>query len=246
MTISDRVKQAIDPSLCITNASTPIPFFGQIDTANSCTISLNPSDREFCDKKGSLLGATKERLCSRLRLGRSNDETLNHSEADLVIQFCKNYFSNRPYRAWFNKYERFLKRFELSYFSGSVVHLDLVQWATTPFWGELSEHVKDQLLERDLPFLQGLLVKDYDYIFLNGRTTVTEVAKHLALDLEVIETKVLDKVSTNIYLGYHGESRVVGWSTYLQSAAVGSYSNVERLADEVFMQEKVRRIGRGA
>ena len=236
MTISDRIKQPIDPSLCITNGSTPIPYFGQFDVARSCTISLNPSGREFCDKNGRLLDSSRERLCSRMKLGKKDSEILEDAEVVSVLSSCNNYFNNRPYKGWFNKYERFLQRFGLSYYSGSVVHLDLVQWATTPFWGELPEGVRQKLLDRDLPFLQELLKKNFGYIFLNGKTTVTEVSDHLSLKLEEIEVKVLEKAKTKIYFGEHGKSKVLGWSTYLQSAAVGSYANVDRLANEVFEQ----------
>jgi hypothetical protein len=54
--------------------------------------------------------------------------------------------------------------------------------------------------------------------------------------LREVEVSVIDRTSTRIYFGEHGNSKVIGWSTYLQSAAVGSYENVDKLASEVFRQ----------
>lgn len=232
----ERIKQPIAPSLCITKRSTPIPFFGHYETAEACTVSLNPSAREFCDRSGKIIEPPGERLYSRSMIGKSDDEPLDEADAEQALAYCTAYFNRRPYKSWFNKYERFLKAFSLSYYSGSVVHLDLVQWATTPSWGDLTNDVKDRLLARDLPFLKELLKKKFRFIFLNGKTTVSEVSKHLDLSLREVEVSVDDKITSTIYFGVYKTSKVIGWSKYLQSAAIGSYVNVDKLASEVFRQ----------
>ena len=234
MTILERIKCRIDPLLQITQGSTPIVFFGDYENARSCTISLNPSDREFCDKHGNILFNEKERLCSRKKLSRLDDEELSDKEAYTVLEYCKNYFKIRPYKNWFDKYEAFLEIFNLSYYSGSVVHLDLVQWATTPFWSNLNDNTKIKLLNADLPFLKELLNKDFEYIFLNGKTVVHEVSKHLNIKLHEIIVSGINNYNLKIYFGYYNRSRIIGWSIYLQSAAVGSYSNVKKIASIIY------------
>ena len=45
--IKELIKSPINDSLQITKGITPIPFFGDLENSVACTISLNPSDREF-------------------------------------------------------------------------------------------------------------------------------------------------------------------------------------------------------
>jgi len=64
--IFERIKRKIDPNMYITPQTTPIVYFGNYDKAISCTISLNPSDKEFINNSKKLLDYDhKERLCSR-------------------------------------------------------------------------------------------------------------------------------------------------------------------------------------
>ena len=191
---------------------------------------MNPSDREFCDKSGNILLSEKERLCSRTKLNRLDNEELNDSEAEIVLKYCDNYFHKNPYKSWFNKYEKFLNCFELSYYDNSVVHLDLVQWSTTPFWGKLSKEVQEELLRKDLPFLKAQLRKSFEYIFLNGLTTVSEVSSHLNIDLQELDILLIGKRQSKIFFGQYNGARVIGWSPYLQSPAVGGYANIQKVA----------------
>ena len=151
---------------------------------------------------------------------------------ETVIQYCNEYFKRRPYQAWFDKYERLLQHFGLSYYNGSTVHLDLVQWATTPFWNKINRGIKDKLLKTDVPFLKFLLEKNFNYIFLNGITVVSEVCKHLEIKTEEVKINKGNMAFT-IYTGKYRTSNIFGWSIYLQSAAVGSYDNVDKIAEEV-------------
>jgi hypothetical protein len=230
--IYSRIMTSIPSGLSITKGTTPVVYFGKYDSAKSCTISINPSDREFCDKQGEILCDTKARLCSRKQLCKKDTEVLNKNEAESVIQFCNEYFQRRPYRSWFDKYERLLNHFDLSYYNGSVVHLDLVQWATTPFWNKIDPDIRKQLLEEDLPFLQKLLEKGFETIFLNGKTVVNEVCKHLKINLKEIVIKE-ENMAFSVYIGEYKKSKVIGWSTYLQSPAVGGYNNIDKIAEEI-------------
>ena len=233
MNIIDRIKKPIDERLCITPRTTPVPYFGNYETAHSCTISLNPSDREFQKKDGTPLSGGKIRLLSRNELGKADNEALTTEEAAKVLDYCNHYFSENPYKLWFDKYERFLEAFDLSYYNGSVVHLDIVQWATTPHWNKLTPETKDELLEEDLPFLKSMLSKDFEFMFLNGRTTVNQVTHILDIELKEQTVELIEGRSSTVFFGWYNGTRVIGWSPYLQSRTVGGYDKIRALADKV-------------
>jgi len=177
--IIERIKRPIENNLSITKQSTPIIYFGNYKKANSCTISLNPSDREFLDNNGNILSGNKERLCSRKKLGKEDSDILTDSEASIVEKYCNNYFKINPYKIWFNKYDYLIKKFGYSYYNDSCVALDLIQWATTPFWNGLNDNTRLKLLEKDLPVLEYLLEKNFEIIFLNGGTVVSNLNRYL-------------------------------------------------------------------
>jgi predicted Ser/Thr protein kinase len=68
--IIERIRKPIENNMCITKGSTPVIYFGDYDSAKACTISLNPSNREFLDTNGEILTGNAERLCSRKTLGK--------------------------------------------------------------------------------------------------------------------------------------------------------------------------------
>ena len=227
------VKEPIQGGLSITQKSTPIPFFGDLESAKVCTISLNPSDREFLDSKGSLL--VKKRLCDRDLLKKEDDESLTEADAKKVVDGCKKYFEYKPYRLWFDKIDCFLKSFDptYSYYSKTAVALDLAQWATTPKWSGLLEHVKSELLSNGIPFLKDILeYKKFDFIFLNGKTVFEEVASHLKIGYNQKKVTV-GKTNFSVYFGKYASSNVIGWSVYLQSKQGGGYENICRIAKKI-------------
>ncbi|WP_128547816.1 hypothetical protein [Larkinella soli] len=235
--ILNRLGQSIPPNLSITPHTTPVAFFGDFDNASACTISINPSHCEFYNKTTILTGG-KKRLISRKELNRHDSEELSQAEAKLVFDFCKNYFKTRPYKGWFNKYDEFLKLFGLSYYNGSTVHLDVVQWATTPLWSSLTETQRQILLKNDLPFLISLLEKDFNLIFLNGNTVVSALQDFLGIQL--VKKVAFFKPNSqshafrfNIYLGNYNNSKVIGWSPYLQSKAIPSYEDARQFAQAI-------------
>lgn len=227
------VKEPIQGGLSITQKSTPIPFFGNLESAKVCTISLNPSDREFLDSKGSLLN--KKRLYDRDLLKKEDDESLTEADAKKVVDGCEKYFENNPYRLWFNKMDYFLKSFEstYSYYSKTAVALDLAQWATTPKWSSLSEYVRSELLSKGIPFLKDILeYKKFDFIFLNGKTVFEEVVSRLKIGYNQKKVTV-GKTNFSVYFGKYASSNVIGWSVYLQSKQGGGYENICRIAKKI-------------
>ncbi len=233
--IKELVKSPINETLQITKGTTPIPFFGDLEKSIACTISLNPSDREFYNQNGLLLERYESRLCYRKILGKKDNEELSEEDVEKVIEKCNSYFRNNPYRLWFDKIEKFLSAFDdrLSYYTSTVVGLDLVQWATTPKWAEVPKMSKQILLEQGLPFLKELLIqKNFEYIFLNGKTAFSEISDHLHIPYK---TKHVNdgKNDFDVYLGKYNNSNVIGWSIYLQSAKGGGYDNIKKISYDV-------------
>ena len=236
--ILERIKKPIGNNMNITKGSTPIIYFGDYDNAKACTVSINPSDREFLDKNGKILTNNEERLCSRIKLGRKDTDELTDSDAETVLKYCKNYFKTRPYKTWFNKYDYLINKFGYSYFNDTCVHLDLVQWATTPFWNKVSDRNKSLHLKNDIPVLEYLLNKQFDVIFLNGSTVVTNICRYLnSMDLNEKETFFKNKngntCKIKVYTGKYKSIKVIGWSTYLQSQSIGGYDNIDVLYDTI-------------
>lgn len=70
----------------------PIPFFGNYRGASAATISLNPSDKEFLDKKGNWLLGSKKRFESLESLKCSNACELTDDMIKASFQSCTEYF----------------------------------------------------------------------------------------------------------------------------------------------------------
>lgn len=159
-----------------------------------------------------------------------DSERLSAADAKAYLQGCGSYFQRNPYRAWFDKYEKFINVFGYSYYAGTAVHIDIVQWATNPLWSGLQQKVRIALIEKDSIYFRKQLDRRFKIIFLNGQTVMNYVAK-------LIEIK--DRVDNRIQFrgrnimtmyGKYNEGTIVGWSPYLQSQSVGGYENIKRLA----------------
>ena len=235
--IIERLKRPIEKNMCITKGSTPIIYFGNYEKSKACTISLNPSSREFHDKDGNILIGHKERLCSRIKLGKKDNEPLTDNDVEIVLKYCKNYFKINPYKNWFNKFDYIIKNFGYSYYNDTCVNLDLVQWATTPFWDKVDEKIKNIHLNNDLPVLEYLLKKDFEYIFLNGSTVVSNIIKHLKVNISekdlIFENINGNKINIKLYAGEYINIKIIGWSIYLQSPAIGGYDNIDILYNTI-------------
>jgi hypothetical protein len=229
--IKNRISEAINEEDQITKGSIAIPFFGRLDKAKSCTISINPSDNEFHNKRKNKFVSFNNRFVNRNTLNIDDNQKLSKEESELVYKSCLEYFQNKPYKKWFNKYETFLKEFELSYYKGDVVHLDIVQWATSPTWDGLNRALQNKLINNDKGFLVKILnEKKFKFIFLNGLTTMNTVINNVPIVLTTDKTIVFDNIKRRIVFGTYQESIVIGWSVYLQSAGLPGYEKTSRFA----------------
>lgn len=205
--------------------STPVVSFGNPVNAIVLTVGINPSSREFLTggKNKKVLSLGKKRLVDLEVLGIKEPRHLTEEMATRVVEGCFNYFSqsSKPYMAWFKHLETHVNKFfNSSYRDSSAAHLDLVQWATDPVWGNIKDLTKrNSLLDGDVDFLRYQIESSpHEVIFLNGKQVFEQLTRHK------IVSAVADKPFTyqtksgknrSISL-YHGASAngtpVVGWS----------------------------------
>jgi len=224
--INERIKLPIPPNMGITTRTTPVIWFGNYDQAKVCSISINPSDKEF---------NPHTKLCSREDLNKSDNDPLEDNDAIRVKESCNNYFSGNPYRAWFDAFEHFLGKFGgYSYYDGTCVHLDMVQWATTPIWRKLPELVRQKHIKNDLPILKHLLEKEFEVMFLNGESVVKNISDHLDIKLSV-KTMSINETKINIYTGEYNKTKVIGWNQPLQGPVFNDFANIDILCDLIKM-----------
>ncbi len=220
--IEERIRRPIPRGRCVVPGSTPVVAFGNCLTARVATLGLNPSRREFLDRKGALLKGDRRRLASRKWLGVSDLSRVSQEVIIKVFEECNRYFQ-RDHYAWFDKLEPVLRACGASYCDGSACHLDLVQWATDPTWGKLLKTkplVCERLIADDLRFLRKQLKNATLQLLLINGTGVRTRFQH-AMDLELAEADVITKhgkQKTRLYTGELDHVRVVAWSTNLQNA----------------------------
>jgi hypothetical protein len=221
------------PAKAAIPGTTPVLAFGDSRRAEIATLGINPSFHEFRSKDGSLLGGPKRRLPTLESLRAESTAALTIDQIQIVVAECAAYFLRNPYRRWFDPLDQLLRLgLGASYYDGTACHLDLVQWATVPAWGELPPAVKHSLLEEGLPHLRNQLqFGNLRLVLLNGREVLDHVTRIGLARLEAHETlNVSAQLSCLLYWG-HGEGvQFVGWSTNLQSSRGVSRDFRDRLA----------------
>jgi hypothetical protein len=209
----ERIKRPIEPDKCIAPGTVPILYTGNYAGAKACTISLNPF--EFYAKKGEV-----HPIARKEAFGKEDNEPLSDKDAEAVLKFCDTYFDNKQV-SFFNQLEEIIGGFgSYSYNKGTCVHLDLVQWETTPLWGKLSQNIRDYHLNNDGEILSGLLKKDFEFIFLNGNKVVKTVSKRFNLDLEPSVLQLTQK--RKIYFGFWNKTKIIGWSPFFGKWPMGN------------------------
>ena len=135
--IERRIREPMPTGLCIVRGSTPVVAFGDAQTAKVATLGLNPSYLEFQHSSGLELTGCFRRLATHNSLAVRSLWDAPQSVISQVLSDCNSYFERNPYRQWFDQLESILNACGASYYDGSACHLDLVQWATKPTWGQV-------------------------------------------------------------------------------------------------------------
>jgi hypothetical protein len=158
--------------------SSPVPCFGDLSRSNIATLGLNPSNREFVDGAGHELEGPHRRFhtLTSLGLARWSEATARHLR--LILEACSAYFLRNPYHAWFKTLDHVISGTKASYYDPATAacHLDLIPYATTRKWTELTSRERSSLLALAGDTL-GLLLRDSPVrlLILNG----SSVAQHL-------------------------------------------------------------------
>jgi len=219
----------------IVERSTPVLSFGDALRADVATLGINPSRQEFYSTEGELLVGAQRRLATTDSLGITAGQPLTEDQARRVVAESNDYFARNPYY-WFNPLEALLNTAaSASYYDRSACHLDLVQWATDPVWGKLTDRgAAALLLEEGRPHLETLLARSNVHLVLLNGATVVEQLQNIGL-ARLREVKKIAKGNTTCRLLVaegHGIN-YVGWSTNLQTSFGVSNEFKQRLAGEV-------------
>jgi hypothetical protein len=225
------VREPIPPDLNIIPGSVPIPFFGDFENAEVCTIGINPGRSEFLTVWGD-----KHEKHRKARFNKADDEALSKADAEKVITFCKDYYKlysgkkGEIEKFWLNL-ETLVKKFpgceRYSYLGGGIVHLDIVPWATDPNWGKLPAAVTKQFKELFIfsGYFRGLLrAKKFRYIFLNGTTVSEAFASDVFTQtgtcrLDLAEVTADYTATESCRFGDAGGQNIIGWNTFIGKQA---------------------------
>lgn len=215
--------------------STPVVAFGDPQRAEVATLGINPSRVEFA-RDGVILTGDDRRLATIESLGATQLDSLTDDQVLVVLRDCANYFDRRPYGLWFNPLDRLIKTATgCSYYDRSACHLDLVQWATDPVWGDITDRgMRRTLLDDGVPHLRAQLEHDnVRLVLLNGRSVLKQVVETGLATLEEVDSLARNPYPCRLYYGESRGVRWVGWSTNLQSSPGVSNEFKARLAASV-------------
>jgi hypothetical protein len=204
----------------VVEGSTPVISFGDFRQVRVATLGINPSNLEFVDQKGEIIQGEKRRLATLDSLEAESLEGLTDSQVETGIDECNRYFDVNPY-GWFKTLDEVIKPgLGISYFDGSLCHLDLCQWATKKKWGDLDARTRNILLEDGLPHLRNQLTKsNISLVIVNGRSVWNQIEASgmgtpknigtLHFGAKKTSCQMLEMTFENV--------RFVGWTANLQS-----------------------------
>ncbi len=210
------------PSDChVVQGSTPVVSFGDFQRAWVATLGLNPSDKEFLIG-GRWLEGSDQRLETLGSLGLKSLAEASDGDVKKIVRACATYFHRNPY-SWFGTLDTLLaESLGVTYASGNAVHLDLVQWATDPVWGQIkSDSVKARLIEQDRDFLRAQLSHEsIRLVLLNGRSVMDQV-RAMGIPLRHHCRLVGSKSDKDeVRVAVHQDTTYIGWNRYIPTGAM--------------------------
>lgn len=165
----------------------PVPSFGNVSRSTVATLGLNPSNLEFVDKSGRELTGRVRRFHTLQSLGLARWRDAKAEHLRMIIDSCNKYFCRNPYDGWFMRLEELISGTKTSYYDSgpSACHLDLIPYATSSKWSELSSTQRTALLSMAEDTL-GLLLRDSPVrvLILNGQTVVQSLQQIGDIELE--------------------------------------------------------------
>jgi hypothetical protein len=176
----------------------PIPVFGDVGTARVATLGINPSNREFVDAEGDELHGSSRRFHTLQSLNLESWDAIEAAHLRLIEESCRDYFQRAPYDRWFRKIDMVVAGTGCSYYSAQqhACHLDLIPFATSRKWTDLSSTQRNRLLRSSYGALADLLRdSNIETLILNGRSVVEEFCSiaNVQLDAEPIPAWTLPR-----------------------------------------------------
>jgi hypothetical protein len=155
----------------------PVPSFGDLSTSRVATLGINPSNREFVDELGDELQGTSRRFHTLKSLGITSWSDVDARHLRLILESCRSYFLGNPYDTWFKRLDQVVSGAKASFYDASCAacHLDLIPYATSRKWTELTTRQRSSLLAAAADTL-GLLLRDspVQILILNGKSVVQQ------------------------------------------------------------------------
>jgi hypothetical protein len=220
--IEHRIRRPAPRNAFVVPGSTPVVSFGNAQKASVATLGINPSRVEFLAKDGSELVGNSRRLATHASLGTSDLANAPRSVIAQVLADCNGYFDRNPYRRWFDPLDAILNGIGASYYNGMACHLDLVQWATDPTWGKIQpSKTRKQLIAEDSDFLVEQLENErLELLLVNGRGAFKALQAMTGVSLAEQEPLCgYAHFVCRLFVGtILGKTRVIAWSTNLQSS----------------------------
>lgn len=262
----DLVRRLQHPSLEASNVVTwgcPVPAFGDVCCATVATLGLNPSNREFVDNFGNELVGRQRRLHTLRSLGIERWDEADETHLRKLADACRCYFAVNPYLGWFGDLEKMLVAAASSYVGSppTACHLDLIPYATTCKWTELTVKQRSILMDQAGDTLGHLLrASPIRVIVVNGMTVVRNLEKLSRITFEESEMKgwTLPRRNSDGVVGfaYHATIRevagvnlarpvrVIGYNHNIQSS-FGVTKNVKRAMRNWVSQQVSEVLGEG-
>ncbi len=195
----------------------PVPFFGELGSARVATVGINPSRREFVDDADRRLSVRAQRFPTLHSLGLSRWAEVDTVQVRAIVKACTAYFAGNPYDRWFRVLERVLGHSGLTLYGApsTACHLDLVPYATSVKWGELTPSQRRKLLGiGGETFAEVLRRSSVRVLVLNGRSVIQQFETLCGVRLQ-------RKPADGWSLYRSGMSTVEGFAYWGEIASVG-------------------------
>ncbi|QYJ67721.1 hypothetical protein [Flavobacterium litorale] len=228
----------------------PIISFGNITNSKIATLGINPSNREFVDAQGLELKDDNRRFHTLDSLGIMDWSEITDKHLNKISETCNEYFNRNPYDNWFKKLDYLISGASLSFYFPlyNACHLDLIPYATSRKWSELTTEQRFLLLELGSDFLGNLIKNsEIEYIVLNGQTVVDNFErvtctklKRQEMDAWSLKRKNTTDVMGYSYTGYidrignvnlNRQIKVLGYNHNIQSSFGVSNEVLKELRD---------------
>ncbi|MGH2532607.1 MAG: hypothetical protein ACRDJW_09900 [Thermomicrobiales bacterium] len=205
------------PSRFTVPESLPILFFGDLLTARIATVGLNPSRREYTDKRDRELDGPQRRFETLRSLGATDRAILSPEQCNKAVATMRAYYRpSGPAYSWFAPLVRVVRGMGFEYATGDVAHLDLVQEATDPTWSALNAKHPDEALAlrtADGPFLRWQMEAfPLNVLVCNGRTVFDGVCQ--LTEAEFVASHKIARLNCHVAVAKVGGRRlgVIGWN----------------------------------